>query len=226
MLFGFHRPGKYQSRIPDGCEEAPKQDLGISRDAFGLAKREGDDIRRLHSWLSDRHTHDHRADIEIIKKELPIDILEFFCLTPLPGSEDHKRLYLQGAAMDPDLNKYDAEHVCAAHPAMSKEEWTDLYNKAWAQYYTDDHVETIMRRAAVSGIKDIKILQWISVFAGAARIEGVHPLQFGLLRRKVRLDRRYGMPIANPLSFYTWRSFHLLKGTLAWLRLVWHYRRI
>ena len=31
-------------------------------------------------------------DIEIIKKELPIDILEFFCLTPLPGSEDHKNL--------------------------------------------------------------------------------------------------------------------------------------
>jgi hypothetical protein len=31
-----------------------------------------------------------REDIEIIKKELPLDILEFFCLTPLPGSEDHK----------------------------------------------------------------------------------------------------------------------------------------
>jgi radical SAM superfamily enzyme YgiQ (UPF0313 family) len=26
-------------------------------------------------------------DIEIIKKELPIDIMEFLCLTPLPGSE-------------------------------------------------------------------------------------------------------------------------------------------
>src|SRR6478736_6997362 len=31
-------------------------------------------------------------DIEIIKTELPIDILEFFFLTPLPGSEDHKKL--------------------------------------------------------------------------------------------------------------------------------------
>ena len=31
-------------------------------------------------------------DIEIIKQELPIDILEFFFLTPLPGSEDHKKL--------------------------------------------------------------------------------------------------------------------------------------
>ena len=31
-------------------------------------------------------------DIEIIKRELPLDILEFFFLTPLPGSEDHKVL--------------------------------------------------------------------------------------------------------------------------------------
>ena len=32
-------------------------------------------------------------DIEIIKRELPVDILEFFFLTPLPGSEDHKILH-------------------------------------------------------------------------------------------------------------------------------------
>jgi hypothetical protein len=159
-------------------------------------------------------------DIEIIKKELPIDILEFFCLTPLPGSEDHKKLYLQGIATDPDLNKYDLEHVCTAHPTMSKDEWTEVYNRAWSQYYTDDHVETIMRRATATGIKDTKILQWISVFAGASRIEGVHPLQFGFLRRKVRTDRRSGMPIVNPLAFYAWRSYDFLKGASQWLRLV------
>ena len=56
-------------------------------------------------------------DIEIIKKELPLDILEFFCLTPLPGSEDHKNLYLKGVPMDPDMNKYDVEHVCTAPSA-------------------------------------------------------------------------------------------------------------
>src|ERR1700682_5052551 len=33
-----------------------------------------------------------RRDIAIIQKELPLDILEFFCLTPLPGSEDHQGL--------------------------------------------------------------------------------------------------------------------------------------
>ena len=44
-------------------------------------------------------------DIEIIKRELPIDILEFFFLTPLPGSEDHKVQSGKGVWMDPDLNK-------------------------------------------------------------------------------------------------------------------------
>ena len=55
-------------------------------------------------------------DIEMIKRELPIDILEFFFLTPLPGSEDHKTLHLKGARMEPDMNNYDLEHVCTDHP--------------------------------------------------------------------------------------------------------------
>ena len=58
-----------------------------------------------------------RRDIAIIQKELPLDIIEFFCLTPLPGSEDHLVLWKNGVAMEPDLNKYDSEHVCAAHHA-------------------------------------------------------------------------------------------------------------
>src|SRR5262249_61914443 len=44
-------------------------------------------------------------DIKIIQRELPVDILEFFILTPLPGSEDHKKLWQAGVAMDPDMNK-------------------------------------------------------------------------------------------------------------------------
>ena len=38
-------------------------------------------------------------DIAIIQKELPLDILEFFCLTPLPGSEDHQILWKSGCAV-------------------------------------------------------------------------------------------------------------------------------
>src|SRR5262247_2421233 len=47
-------------------------------------------------------------DIEIIKKELPLDILGFTLLCPLPGSEDHKVLWEKGVWMNPDMNLYDA----------------------------------------------------------------------------------------------------------------------
>ena len=60
-----------------------------------------------------------RRDIAIIQRELPVDILEFFCLTPLPGSEDHQVLWKSAVPMDPDLNNYDVEHVCTAHSKMS-----------------------------------------------------------------------------------------------------------
>ena len=61
-------------------------------------------------------------DIGIIQRELPIDLLEFFILTPLPGSADHKKLYLAGVEMEPDMNKYDVVHVTTRHATMSDEE--------------------------------------------------------------------------------------------------------
>jgi hypothetical protein len=44
---------------------------------------------------------------------------EFFVLTPLPGSEDHKILFEKNVWMDPDMNKYELEHVVTAHAKMS-----------------------------------------------------------------------------------------------------------
>jgi radical SAM superfamily enzyme YgiQ (UPF0313 family) len=81
-----------------------------------------------------------RRDIRIIQRELPIDLLEFFCLTPLPGSEDHKRLHLAGAPLDPDLNKYDLEHVCTTHSLMSRDEWKKIYRDAWDTFYSAQHM--------------------------------------------------------------------------------------
>jgi radical SAM superfamily enzyme YgiQ (UPF0313 family) len=165
-------------------------------------------------------------DIEIIKQELPIDILEFFYLTPLPGSEDHKNLHMKGVPMDPDMNKYDLEHACTAHPLMSKGEWDQVYRDAWARYYTDEHVETIFRRAVATGINKSKIFDSVTGFSGAARIEGVHPLQFGFVRRKIRTQRRSGLPIVNPLIFYPWRAWDFLKVAVRWISLIRRYRRI
>jgi hypothetical protein len=160
-------------------------------------------------------------DIEVIKKELPIDILEFFCLTPLPGSEDHKNLYTRGVPMDPDMNIYDLEHVCTGHPIMSKEEWQGIYNKAWELYYSEDHLETLMRRMVVSGNKPERIWAHALQFAGCIRYEKVHPLQGGYFRRKVRTQRRSDRPLESPLVFYPRRVWEIVStyGPFAWFAL-------
>jgi hypothetical protein len=172
-------------------------------------------------------THERvMRDIEIMKRELPVDLVEFFCLTPLPGSEDHKILDAQGVWMDPDMNKYDTEHVTTGHPLMSKQEFRRTYEDAWHAYYTKEHVETVMRRAAACGIKPSKFETLFLFFYGSQAIEGIHPLQSGVIRRKYRRDRRAGRPIENPLIFHGRYVGEMLVKTARVLAMMWTYRRM
>ena len=93
---------------------------------------------------------------------------------------------------------------------MSKEAWERVYRDAWRRYYTDAHVETVLQARGRERHQPRKIVDALTVFSGAARIEDVHPLQFGFVRRKVRTQRRHGMPIVNPLIFYPWRALEVL----------------
>jgi hypothetical protein len=143
-------------------------------------------------------------DIEIIKRELPIDILEFFFLTPLPGSEDHKTLAAKSVWMDPDMNKYDLNHRVSHHSgAMSDAEWEEAYRAAWHTFYTPEHIDTILRRTCANKLgRPGTTLSTILWFYLMILFEGVHPLEGGALRLKSRRDRRQGLRIENPLVFY------------------------
>ena len=165
-------------------------------------------------------------DIRIIQRELPIDLLEFFVLTPLPGSKDHQTLYMNGSSMDSDVNRYDAEHVTTAHAAMTREQWQAVYNRAWHLYYSPDHVETLLRRATVSGPRPARLASMIFYFYGCYSIEGVHPLQGGFLRRKLRRQRRSGMPLESPLPFYARRLCEIVDTLTSGLRLRLQIERI
>jgi Radical SAM superfamily len=143
-----------------------------------------------------------RRDIAIIQKELPLDIIEFFCLTPLPGSEDHQVLWKKGVAMEPDLNTYDVEHVCTSHPRMSREEWEAIYREAWTLYYTPKHMETLLRRAVATGVPVNSLIKMLVNFATTAKLENVHPLQGGILRLKHPSERRPGLPRQRALIFW------------------------
>ncbi len=142
-------------------------------------------------------------DIEIIKRELPLDILEFFFLTPLPGSEDHREQLKKGVWMDPDINKFDLNHRVAHHARMSDGEWEEAYRAAWDAFYTPDHIRTILRRAAaIPNGRPKQILSTMLWFKLMIDHEGVHPLEGGAFRLKSRRDRRHGLPLESPLLFY------------------------
>jgi len=165
-------------------------------------------------------------DIKTIQRELPIDILEFFFLTPLPGSEDHRNLLNSGTWMDPDLNNYDVTHVCTKHPKMSREEWESTYRSAWETYYTPEHIERILKRARASGKDTIQTMYLLLAFSTSFMLEGVHPLECGKFRHKYRLDRRPGLPLENPIIFYPKRLLEMASIRVRRLLRLWQFIRM
>jgi hypothetical protein len=129
--------------------------------------------------------------IRTVQQETPVDLLEFFILTP--------------------LNKYDLEHVTTGHSVMTSGEWQAVYREAWDLYYSTEHIERIFRRARASGIKPVRLLNHILQFYFTFLQENVHPLQGGYFRRKLRRQRRAGLPREDPLVFYVRRVREVLE---------------
>jgi hypothetical protein len=165
-------------------------------------------------------------DIELIKRELPIDLVEFYCLTPLPGSEDHLRLLRAGAPLEPDLNKYDNYHVTTTHARMSTEEWARVYEMAWERYYSMQQVETILRRAARCGGRASNAVFLLTWFKASIEIEKIHPLEGGFIRRKNRRDRRPSLPLEPIWRFYPRYARELIIKQYRWCLLYLRLRRI
>jgi hypothetical protein len=164
-------------------------------------------------------------DMDIIKRELPIDVLEIFYLTPLPGSEDHQKLFRAGTPMDADLNRYDLYHITTEHPRMSREEWTYAYQEAWRRYYSWEHCETIMRR--VGALRPFSntlfIITW---FKGCIELEDVHPVEGGFLRIKDRRSRRPTLPMLPRWKFYPKYVTEAVVKTVKWGMLYLRLRKI
>lgn len=164
-------------------------------------------------------------DIKTIKHELPVDLLLISYLTPLPGSADHKQMSENGEWMDPDMNKYDLNHVTSKHPTMTKEELEGAYTAAWETFYSPEHIETVIRRAFASRIGVSKTMFMTLWFGFCFKHEGLHPIEGGYLRRKRRRDRRPGLALENPLIFYPRRVWEELCKNIKLLSLTIKYNR-
>ena len=104
--------------------------------------------------------------------------------------------------MDPDMNKYDLEHVTTGHARMTHDEWQNVYQPGLvdllhARAHADDLAPR--QRSATWGLAADGVLY---MFSAAVAVEGVHPLQAGFFRLKYRRDRRPGMPIEPAWAFY------------------------
>jgi hypothetical protein len=85
------------------------------------------------------------------------------------------------------LSSFDAGRGCPfscsfctiinVQPRMTAVEWQSIYDEAWRLYYSPDHIETLLKRAIVSGVKPARVATMIFSFYAGHTYEGVHPLQ-------------------------------------------------
>ena len=86
---------------------------------------------------------------------------------------------------------------------MSREEWEAIYRESWSLYYTPEHMATLLRRAAATGVPMNSLIKVLVTFATALRLENVHPIQAGILRLKHPSERRPGLPSESPWIFWS-----------------------
>ncbi len=157
-------------------------------------------------------------DVEILKRELPIDLLTLNNLTPLPGSEDHKKLKQAGAWMDPDFNKYDLNYRVTHHPKMTDQEWDEVFMEAHRAFYTFDHMAKIFRRMCqLRNAMKLTMLKMLMCYRDGQLIDRVSYAEFGALRIVRRKQRRYGLPIESPFVFYPREAWRFARKQVGYI---------
>jgi radical SAM superfamily enzyme YgiQ (UPF0313 family) len=125
-------------------------------------------------------------------RKIGFDIVSFFIMTPLPGTEDQVRYAKEGAIIDWDFNNLDSQHVTLAHPKLDKHSWLQAYREAFTGFYTlPKLLHTVFSVAGGRGLsaeaRRSTVRQFVYYFFSYR--QGRHPMVGGvwqILRRDVR----------------------------------------
>lgn len=163
-------------------------------------------------------------DVDFLKKELPMDLAEFYIMTPLPGSCDHKKYYLDKVPMAADTNLYDTSHVAIRHPRMTDDELIRAYRDAWRSFYGKEHCRTLLMRR--KGPRRRILFSQLIWFRSSVFLSGIDPFLGGFFRLKGRRLRRPGYATEPLLSYYGRRFTESLVYLVRLLGIVWEVWRL
>lgn len=69
-------------------------------------------------------------------RKIDFDIVSFFIMTPLPGTEDQMRFADQGKIIDWDFNNLDSQHVTLKHDRLDANALMQAYRDAFTGFYS------------------------------------------------------------------------------------------
>ena len=140
-------------------------------------------------------------DITVLRDQIKVDLASFFMLTPLPGSEDHRRMVEEKTPLDADLNDFDTLHETFRHPGFEPGEWARAFRETWDTFYTKQGIINALLRTPEEHYRQ---MFWLFIWYRFAVLDGTHPMFTGFLRRKPRKERR-AIFARESLWRYVWR---------------------
>jgi radical SAM superfamily enzyme YgiQ (UPF0313 family) len=125
-------------------------------------------------------------------KEIGFDIVCFFIMTPLPGTEDQERYNREGRIIDWDFNSLDSQHVTLKHDRLDRASWMQAYRDATRGFYSISRLLHMIFTACggrgLSAVSRRSVPSQFLYFFFSYR-QGRHPMTAGvwrILRRDVR----------------------------------------
>ena len=210
---------------PDNLMAAKKRQNKITEYRQDAARLEGaghHHLCRLHPRLPRRHAESiDPRDIKIIQRELPLDILEFFFLTPLPGSEDHQGAVAEGRRDGPrpqQIRSRARRHRPSAHEPGGVGE--DLHGRLVALLHARAH-----RDAATARDRDQNSVDELHQGAGAVHHHDAGRKGASAAERPVPAQAHRGTPARiaaeSVLAFYPRFLWSLVANNLKLVSTIW-----
>src|SRR5712692_6441568 len=138
-------------------------------------------------------------------KKIGFDIVSFFIMTPLPGTEDQVRFTKEGAIIDWDFNQLDSQHVTLKHDKLDKESWLGAYRDAYLGFYSIPRfLHSLFTVAAGRGLDAESrrgVLRQFTYYFFSYR-QGRHPMVGGIWPIKRRDIRRAAVTDDEAWRFY------------------------